>query len=65
MAASAHIKAMANWLEKIAGLKKLLADVGPLWPRSTKLAGFSVKAPSTVRTVSILLEAATAAIKRL
>jgi len=36
---------MANWLEKIAGLKKLLADVGPLWPRSTKLAGFSGEGP--------------------
>lgn len=34
-----------GWLKKISLLKKLLAETGPLWPKSTKLAGFSSDGP--------------------
>lgn len=34
-----------NWPKIITGLKKLLAEVGPIWPKSTKLAGYSEKGP--------------------
>jgi hypothetical protein len=34
-----------GWLKKIAGLKRLLSEVGPLWPRSTKLAGYAEDGP--------------------
>ncbi len=53
------MKTMANWLEKIAGLKKLLADVGPLWPRSTKLAGFSGEGPFHCANCEYLTESGT------
>lgn len=34
-----------SWLKKIAGLKRLLSAVGPLWPKSTKLAGYGIDGP--------------------
>jgi hypothetical protein len=34
-----------SWLKKIGALKRLLAAVGPLWPRSTKLAGYAEEGP--------------------
>jgi len=35
-----------SWLKKIAGLRRLLAEVGPLWPApSTKLAGYAEDGP--------------------
>jgi len=34
-----------SWLKKIAALKRLLREVGPLWPKSTKLAGFASSGP--------------------
>jgi hypothetical protein len=37
--------AKKSWLKIIGKLKKLISDVGPLWPDSTKLSGFSGKGP--------------------
>ena len=34
-----------SWLKKIAALKRLLREVGPLWPNSTKLAGYAESGP--------------------
>ena len=34
-----------SWLKKIAALKRLLREVGPLWPDSTKLAGYATGGP--------------------
>jgi hypothetical protein len=34
-----------GWLKKIAGLKRLLSEVGSLWPRSTRLAGYAEDGP--------------------
>lgn len=35
-----------NWTEKILGLKRLLSEVGSLWPApSTKLAGYAEDGP--------------------
>lgn len=34
-----------SWLKKIAALKRLLREVGPLWPKSTKLAGYAESGP--------------------
>ena len=34
-----------SWLKIIGRLKKLIRDVGPLWPDSTKLAGFGSNGP--------------------
>lgn len=35
-----------SWLKKIAGLKRLISSVGPLWPSpSTKLAGYAEDGP--------------------
>jgi hypothetical protein len=34
-----------SWLKKIAALKRLLREVGPLWPDSTKLSGFDSRGP--------------------
>ncbi len=34
-----------SWLKKIAALKRLLREVGPLWPKSTKLSGYSEQGP--------------------
>ena len=34
-----------SWLKKISALKTLIAKVGPLWPKSTKLAGYAEKGP--------------------
>lgn len=34
-----------SWLKKIAGLKRLISEVGTLWPRSTKLAGYAEDGP--------------------
>jgi len=34
-----------DWTKIISGLKKLLEDVGPIWPKSTKLAGFASSGP--------------------
>lgn len=36
---------MESWLKKIGLLKKLLAETGPLWPNSTKLAGYAEDGP--------------------
>jgi hypothetical protein len=36
---------MKSWLKKIGLLKKLLAETGPLWPDSTKLAGYAESGP--------------------
>jgi hypothetical protein len=38
--------AKVGWLKKISRLKRLIADVGPLWPEpSTKLAGYATDGP--------------------
>ena len=34
-----------SWLKKISLLKKLLDETGPLWPDSTRLAGFANDGP--------------------
>ena len=34
-----------SWLKKIAGLKRLLIEVGSLWPNSTKLSGYGEDGP--------------------
>ena len=34
-----------NWPEIIDALKVLIARVGPVWPKSTKLAGFASNGP--------------------
>jgi len=34
-----------DWSKIISGLKKLLEDVGPIWPKSTRLAGFASDGP--------------------
>lgn len=34
-----------SWLKKIAALKRLIKETGPLWPKSTKLAGFASDGP--------------------
>lgn len=34
-----------SWLKKIAALKRLLNEVGPLWPKSTRLSGFASDGP--------------------
>lgn len=34
-----------DWPQIIAGLRKLLDSVGPIWPKSTKLAGFAKNGP--------------------
>lgn len=34
-----------NWPEIISGLKALFSKVGPIWPKSTKLAGFASDGP--------------------
>lgn len=36
---------MANWALIIPELKALLSKVGPIWPKSTKLAGFASDGP--------------------
>ena len=38
-------KMAKNWAAIIEGLQKLLAEVGPIWPKSTKLAGFAADGP--------------------
>lgn len=41
-----RVRKMAkSWLRIISRLKKLIKDVGPLWPDSTKLAGFGSDGP--------------------
>lgn len=38
--------AQKSWLKKIAALKRLLREVGPMWPEpSTKLAGYAESGP--------------------
>ena len=34
-----------SWLKKIGALKRLITEVGPLWPKSTKLAGYAESGP--------------------
>jgi hypothetical protein len=34
-----------SWLKIIGKLKKLIADVGPIWPKSTDLAGYAENGP--------------------
>ena len=34
-----------SWLKIIGRLKKLISDVGPLWPDSTDLAGYAENGP--------------------
>jgi len=34
-----------SWLKKIAALKRLLREVGPMWPNSTKLSGYAESGP--------------------
>lgn len=34
-----------GWLKKIAALKRLLSEVGSLWPKSTRLAGYAERGP--------------------
>lgn len=36
---------MKNWPKIISGLKALIAEVGSIWPDSTKLAGFASDGP--------------------
>jgi hypothetical protein len=34
-----------NWPKIIAGIRRLIQDVGDVWPKSTKLAGFASQGP--------------------
>lgn len=34
-----------DWPKIIKGLRRLIADVGDVWPKSTKLAGFASRGP--------------------
>lgn len=34
-----------SWLKIIGRLKRLINEVGPLWPDSTKLSGYGTKGP--------------------
>lgn len=34
-----------SWLKKIAALKRLIREVGSLWPKSTKLSGYAESGP--------------------
>jgi len=34
-----------SWLKIIGGLKRLIKQYGPIWPNSTKLAGFASDGP--------------------
>lgn len=34
-----------EWKSKIVALKKLISEVGPLWPDSTRLAGYGENGP--------------------
>lgn len=34
-----------SWLKIIGGLKRLIKANGPIWPKSTKLAGFASDGP--------------------
>lgn len=34
-----------SWLKKIAAMKRLFREVGPLWPGSTKLSGYAEQGP--------------------
>ncbi len=34
-----------NWPNIVSRLKALIAEVGPIWPKSTKLAGFASDGP--------------------
>lgn len=36
---------MKDWPKIISGLKALIAEVGAIWPKSTKLAGFGSDGP--------------------
>lgn len=36
---------MKDWAKIISRLKSLIAEVGPIWPKSTKLAGFASDGP--------------------
>jgi len=43
-----------SWLKKIGALKKLLAETGPLWPKSTKLSGYGESGPYHCEDCSFL-----------
>ena len=45
---------MDSWLQKISLLKKLLDKTGPLWPDSTKLAGFASDGPYSCSNCTFL-----------
>ncbi|HZS43344.1 MAG TPA: hypothetical protein VFA52_03975 [Candidatus Paceibacterota bacterium] len=34
-----------SWLKKISALKRLISEVGPLWPKSTRLSGYAESGP--------------------
>src|SRR6266436_6940245 len=38
-------KMAKSWLKIIGRLKRLIADVGPLWPDSTRLSGYAESGP--------------------
>ena len=40
-----HAEKMVDWKKIIAGLKKLVAEVGEFWPKSTPLAGYAEDGP--------------------
>jgi hypothetical protein len=37
--------AQKSWLKKIAALKRMLSEIGSLWPNSTRLAGYGEDGP--------------------
>ena len=43
-----------SWQKKIECLKRLIAAVGPLWPKSTKLAGYAERGPYHCEDCSFL-----------
>lgn len=48
-----------NWPQIISRLKALIADVGPIWPGSTKLAGFASSGPYSCSNCEYLAESGT------
>lgn len=45
---------MANWTKVIAGLKKLVEEIGAFWPKSTPLAGYAEDGPYHCEDCSFL-----------
>ncbi len=45
---------MPNWTQVIAGLKKLVEEIGAFWPKSTPLAGYAEDGPYHCEDCSFL-----------